>query len=194
MVRDPPRARRARLTGGGSGSPGAPLIVTAELPEALQSRADQLRQAHFPPERNVLKAHVTLFHALPAMIEDELRDVLANEARAGPVAARLEGVMDLGRGTALRIVSPAMLALRERLAERFHGLLTLQDQHAPRLHVTIQNKVETSEAKALQQALARRIEPRAFAFRGLALHRYRGGPWEIVQRWPFRGKPDPRQH
>lgn len=193
MVRDPPRARRARLTAAGPGSPGAPLIVTAELPEALQSRADQLRQAHFPPERNVLKAHVTLFHALPPMVEDELREVLAHEARASPVPARLEGLMDLGRGTALRIASPAMLALRERLAERFHGLLTPQDQHAPRLHVTIQNKVEPAAAKALQQALAAQVEPRAFAFRGLALHRYRGGPWETVQRWPFRGKPGRHQ-
>ncbi|ANY21018.1 hypothetical protein A6F68_02523 [Tsuneonella dongtanensis] len=165
----------------------APLIVTAELPEALQSRADQLRKAHFPPERNFLKAHVTLFHALPPMIEDEVREALAAEARSAPVEARLEGVMSLGRGTALRIASPAMLALRERLAERFHGMLTPQDSHAPRLHVTIQNKVSPDEAKALQAALADRIEPRAFAFRGLALHRYLGGPWETVQFWAFRG-------
>ncbi len=163
------------------------MIVTAELPEALQSRADQLRTAHFPPERNVLKAHVTLFHALPPMVEDELRDALAAEARGAPAPARLEGLMTLGRGTALRLSSPAMLDLRERLAERFHGLLTPQDQQVPRLHVTIQNKVSPFEAKALQAALADRIEPRDFVFRGLALHRYRGGPWETVHRWPFRG-------
>jgi hypothetical protein len=163
--------------------------VTAELPEALQSRADQLRQAHFPPERNFLKAHVTLFHALPPMVEGEVRQTLAQEASASPIPARLEGVIDLGGGTALRITSPAMLALRERLAERFHGLLTPQDQQTPRLHVTVQNKVGRSEARALQQALAALIEPRAFVFRGLALHRYRGGPWETVQRWTFRGKP-----
>ncbi|MCT2559719.1 2'-5' RNA ligase family protein [Tsuneonella sp. YG55] len=165
----------------------APLIVTAELPEALQSRADQLRAAHFPPERNHLKAHVTLFHALPPMVEGELRDALAAEARAAPVRARLEGLMNLGRGTALRLSSPAMLDLRERLASRFHGLLTPQDQQVPRLHVTIQNKVAPSVAKALQAALAPAIEPREFAFAGLALHRYRGGPWEAVHRWPFRG-------
>ena len=125
----------------------APLIVTAELPEALQSRADQLRTAHYPPERNRLKAHVTLFHALPPSVEDELRDALAAEAKGKPVAGRLEGVMSLGRGTALRLSSPAMLALRERLAERFHGLLTPQDEHMPRLHVTIQNKVSPAEAR-----------------------------------------------
>jgi len=184
MVRDPPRARGTRLTSGGG---LAPLIVTAELPEALQSRADQLRAAHFPPERNHLKAHVTLFHALPPSAEDELRDALAAEAKAKPIAARLEGVMNLGRGTALRLESPGMLSLWERLATRFYGLLTPQDEHAPRLHVTIQNKVAPSEAKALQQLLAATIEPRDFAFAGLALHRYRGGPWEFVKRWSFRG-------
>jgi hypothetical protein len=176
-------ARGARLISGGP----APLIVTAELPEALQSRADQLRQAHFPPERNQVNAHVTLFHALPPSVENELRDALAAEAKARPVPARLVGLMNLGRGTALRLDSPGMLALWERLAERFHGLLTPQDQHAPRLHVTIQNKVAPSVAKALQQQLAANIEPRDFAFAGLALHRYRGGPWEFVRRWPFRG-------
>lgn len=165
----------------------APLIVTAELPEALQSRADQLRREHFPPERNQLPAHVTLFHALPPQYEDELRDLLAAEAKARPVPARLEGVMSLGGGTALKLTSPAMLALRERIAERFHGLLTAQDQQVPRLHVTVQNKVSSFKAKALQAELAAVIEPRDFTFAGLALHRYRGGPWEPVKRWSFRG-------
>ena len=165
----------------------APLIVTAELPEALQSRADQLRRLHYPPERNVLKAHVTLFHALPPSVEDELRDALADEARAKPVPARLEGVMSLGGGTALRITSPAMLAIWERLADRFHGLLTPQDEHMPRLHVTIQNKVSPHDAKALMKRLILEIEALDFAFAGLALHRYRGGPWETLKRWSFRG-------
>jgi hypothetical protein len=157
------------------------------LPEALQSRADQLRRAHFPPERNHLSAHVTLFHAIPAPYEEELREVLAAEARVKPVAARLEGVMSLGGGTALKLTSQGMLQLRERIAERFHGLLTPQDQQVPRLHVTVQNKVSPTTAKALQQQLSATLEPRDFAFAGLALHRYRGGPWELVKRWSFRG-------
>jgi hypothetical protein len=165
----------------------APLIVTAELPEALQSRADQLRRLHYPPERNVIAAHVTLFHALPPSVEGELREALAAESRAKPVPARLEGVMNLGRGTALRITSPAMLAIWERLASRFHGLLTPQDEHLPRLHVTIQNKVSPHNAKQLQRSLADTVEPREFAFAGLGLHRYLGGPWETLKRWSFRG-------
>ena len=183
MVRDPQGARRTRLIDGAL----APLIVTAELPEAVQSRADHLRQAHYPPDRNRLNAHVTLFHALPPSLEDELCEALAGEAKAKPIAGRLAGVMNLGRGTALRLESEGMIALWERLAGRFHGLLTPQDENRPRLHVTIQNKVAPSVAKALQQQLYATVAPRDFVFAGLALHRYRGGPWEFVKRWPFRG-------
>lgn len=166
----------------------APLVVTAELPPGLQAWANRLRRAHYPPERNQIDAHVTLFHALPPSSEGELRDCLAAAARNhAPVPARLERVTPFGRGTALAISSPDMLALWEDLAERFHGLLTPQDEHLPRLHVTIQNKVSLEEARALQAQLALQIEARDFRFAGLALHRYRGGPWEFVKRWSFRG-------
>lgn len=169
-------------------SESAPLVVTAELPADLQSWADRLRRMHYPPERNQVPAHVTLFHALPPSSESELRDCLAAAARDhGPIPARLEGVMPFGRGTALGIASPEMLALWEDLAGRFHGLLTPADENPPRLHITIQNKVSLEEARALQAQIAPQVEPRAFRFAGLALHRYRGGPWEFVKRWSFRG-------
>jgi hypothetical protein len=165
------------------------LIVTAELPAPLHARADALRRAHFPPERNHLAAHVTLFHALPPFVEGEARSLLSALAAETPQpAALLAAVMDLGSGTALRIECADMLALRDHIAERFHGLLTQQDQHRPRLHVTVQNKVLRAEAKALQAALAADFRPEPFAFAGLALHRYMGGPWEAVGHWTFRGR------
>lgn len=167
----------------------APLILTAMLPPDLHRWATALRQAHFPPERNFLEAHVTLFHAIPGAHEAEVREVCAAiAAEQPPVPARLlAGVMNLGRGTALKLESPAMLAVRDRLAARFHGLLTAQDQHRPRLHVTVQNKVAPADAKALQALLAPQLAERAFAFPGLSLFAYRGGPWEHVQDWRFRG-------
>ncbi|KHL25651.1 hypothetical protein PK98_03080 [Croceibacterium mercuriale] len=171
----------------GYGSAGGALIVTAELPPALQARMNALRQAHFPPERNYLSAHVTLFHALPPSCEAELREVLARLA-AGPAPdGQVEGVMSLGRGTAIRLASPALLALREGLAERFWSLLSAQDQHRPRLHVTVQNKVTPAAAKALQAQLGAEIRAEAFRFAGLGLHVYAGGPWSHVKSWPFRG-------
>ena len=185
-----------------SESGGAPLIVTALFGAEDAAMLGGLRRAHFPPERNHLEAHVTLFHALPPAIEDELRALLARLAGdTAPLSARLDGVMNLGRGTALRVTSPAMLDLRARVADRFLGMLSAQDSHPPRLHITIQNKVAPAEARALQRSLAgARAEAgpvtgqgaggwagRNFAFPGLALFRYRGGPWEPVRRFPFRG-------
>ena len=95
--------------------------------------------------------------------------------------------MPLGNGTALKVDSPAMLALRGDLARRFHCLLTPQDEAEPRLHITVQNKVPPGEARALQAQLARTLAPRDFRFAGLAVHRYLGGRWETIKRWSFRG-------
>lgn len=167
----------------------APLILTAELPPDLHRWATTLRRAHFPSERNFLDAHVTLFHALPPSIEGELRALLPRIAsETAPLPARLEGLMNLGRGTALRLSSLALLDLRAAIAEHFRGMLTAQDQHPPRLHVTIQNKVAPDVARKLQAELAGTVTPRDFAVPGLALHRYRGGPWEPVRRFAFRGR------
>jgi hypothetical protein len=81
-----------------------------------------------------------------------------------------------------------MLAIRADLANRFHGLLTAQDQAVPRLHITIQNKVDPAAARALQAHLGRQIKPRQFRFSGLGLHRYCNPHWEAVGTWSFRGK------
>ena len=167
----------------------SPFIVTAELPPSVLGWADGLRRAHFPPERNWLKAHVTLFHAFAPSLREELRGILGQfAAEFAPPEAEIIGLMNLGRGTALDIRSPGMLAIREAIAEHFHGALTEQDRHRPRLHVTIQNKVESREAKALQAELGPDFGRRQFRFSGLGLHLYLGPEWETVRTWSFRGK------
>ncbi len=172
-----------------SGADLAPLILTALLPKDLHSWATNLRDCHFPADRNFLEAHVTLFHALPPQYEAEIAALCKRIAgELGSIDAELRGVMPLGKGTALKLESEPLLALREDIAEHFHGLLTGQDQHSPRLHITIQNKVTIEAAKALQAELADFVEPRLFQFRGLGLYRYRGGPWEKVSEYVFRGQ------
>lgn len=166
----------------------APLIVTAELPADVMAWADGLRRAHFPPERNQVRAHVTLFHALPPWLEGEARALLVDLAAAPPPPATIARVLDLGGGTALGIECPAMLDVRDEIAERFHGLLTAQDSHAARLHVTIQNKVDRPPARALQAELAAGFRPRSFRFHGLGLHVYEGGPWRTLRTFAFRGR------
>lgn len=168
----------------------APLVVTAELPPNLQGRAEALRRAHYPADRNQVPAHVTLLRALPPFVEEEARRLLAAlAAELPPPGAQITGLMDLGTGTALAIESAALQDVRAMIAAHFHGMLTQQDEGTPRLHVTVQNKVVRADAKALQAALGPAILPERFTFTGLALHRYMGGPWEAAGRWSFRGRP-----
>ncbi len=166
-----------------------PFILTASLPSDIQGWAEGLRRAHYPPARNHLHAHVTLFHAFAPSLLDELTTYLPRVAGefAAPVG-EITGLMDLGTGTAIALYSPQLLALRGIIADHFHGSLTSQDLHEPRPHITIQNKVTKREARALQSDLAPQIMPRRFAFPALELHLYKGGPWQLVKRSGFRGK------
>lgn len=165
---------------------GAPLLVTAELPSDVLAWADALRRKHYPPERNRLRAHVTLFHALPPSIEAELVQVLSDLARRPAPSARVNGLMKLARGTALAIDSPAMVELHKLVADRMHGLLTQQDTRPLRLHVTVQNKVTVEAARALQAELGPAIQPVTFRFRGFGLA-WEGGLWREIRVLPFRG-------
>jgi hypothetical protein len=165
-----------------------PLIVTAQMGKADQLWADDLRKRHFPPERNFLQAHITLFHHLPPGHLPEIKARLSTLARECPSPpAMLIDVMMLGRGVAYRIDCPQLLAMRDELAEGFTGLLTPQDQARPRFHITIQNKVEPAVAKALHSELAATFQPRPLAITGLSVFYYRGGPWEEIQSWAFSG-------
>ncbi len=166
-----------------------PFIVTAALPPEIQGWAEGLRRAHYPPKRNHLHAHVTLFHSFAPSLLEELKSFLPRiVAEFAPPQGRVSGIMDLGKGTAIALEAPELLTLREQIADHFHGSLTAQDLYDPRPHITIQNKVTKEGARALQASLAPEIEPRAFTFPALELHLYRGGPWDQVKRCAFRGR------
>jgi 2'-5' RNA ligase len=166
---------------------GGAIIVTATFGDGDNGWLQDLRRTHYPPERNRVPAHLTLFRQLPPSLEPELGTRLARFAASRPPFATVAGVMDLGEGTALRVESEALIRIRDELAEIFHGLLTPQDEAAWRPHVTIQNKVDRREARALQQRLRAAFRPRPLAIRALAAWRYRDGPWEPIREWVFRG-------
>ena len=163
------------------------LIVTAVLAPADHAALDGLRRAHFPPGRNHLPAHLTLFHALPPSADSEVRKILSGLAKRGPPKATLEAPYSLGNGVAFRIRSVQLDSIRDEIADHFHGLLTAQDSSGWRAHVTIQNKVTPAAAKALLSELQRGFEPRSLGIHGLSLDRYAGGPWEPIANFPFRG-------
>jgi hypothetical protein len=166
----------------------APIIITADMDKADQAWANGLRRAHFPAERNFVDAHITLFHHLPPSHLPEIKSRLAALVQDYPApVAHIRDVMLLGKGVAFRVDSPELLSLRAALADSFRGLLIPQDQAQPRLHITVQNKVEPPVAKALLAHLLDSFRPRPLAISGLSAHYYRGGPWEHIGRWSFRG-------
>ncbi len=165
----------------------APIIVAAEFGGADFAWLDGLRRAHFPPERNQIAAHLTLFHHLPPSLIGELDARLrAATQRTSPPAATIEEAMLLGRGVALRVRSAALAQIRDQLADAFDGVLTPQDRAGWRPHVTIQNKVDPAVARRLHASLSG--DPsiaRPLCIAGLAAHFYRGGPWELIARYRF---------
>jgi hypothetical protein len=162
------------------------LIVTAELGRKDLAWFDALRRLHYPPERNRLAAHLTMFHALPPSAEAEVRARLASATTESAPKAMIVGLMNLGGGVAFRIVSEDLDRIREDLANGLHGMLGPQDRGGWRPHVTIQNKVAPKTARALIAGLERGFQPRPVTLRGLGLHRYAGGPWEPVAVYSFR--------
>ncbi len=163
------------------------LIVTAEIAQHDLAWLEQLRRAHYPPERNQVPAHLTIFHALPPSAEAEVRTRLASLAKGRAPRASVDGFMDLGGGVAFRIVSPDLDRVRNELAIDLHGLLGAQDLGGWRPHITIQNKVAPKVSRSLIATLQRSFSPRPLAIGGLGLHRYLGGLWEKIAVHPFRG-------
>jgi len=170
-----------RLTGTEPALP--PLILTVELEPRLQAWAQQMRDRHFPPDRNIVPAHITMFHALPPEAETIIQAALSPRPRPGVV---MDAPFLLGRGVAYRIRSPEIAAIREDLVSRFSSLhLTAQDRAVWRPHLTIQNKVQPEQAQRLHEELGRGYSPvRAWA-QALCLWRYLAGPWELLTRFPF---------
>ena len=162
------------------------LIVTADFAPPDFAWLEGLRRAHYPHERNQIPAHLTLFRALPPSTLDEAKRQLALHSRRPAPQATLAGLMDLGGGVALRVVSDELDELRDTIADHFHGLLSAQDGPGWRPHVTIQNKVPPKQARALIAELERSFRPRPLGIAGLSLHSYVGGPWETLARYRFR--------
>lgn len=162
-----------------------PIIVSALFGAADFAWLDGLRRAHFPPERNLLSAHLTLFHNLPARAAPAILRHLDQATRAPPPLATAAALIKLGRGVAIRIESPQLTAIRATLAAALAELLVRQDAAGWRPHVTIQNKVRPAEADALHDALVPVFCARPVAITGLAAWRYRRGPWEPLSQHAF---------
>ncbi|MFH5926175.1 2'-5' RNA ligase family protein [Roseomonas xinghualingensis] len=168
--------------------PAAPLVLALRFDLGSFARLDALRRAHFPPERNQVPAHLTLFHALPGEALEEIATHLREACAALPVQVlKMAGLRFLGRGVALEIEAPGLAQIRAGLARRWADWLTPQDAQRWRPHVTIQNKVAPETARALHDAMTLDFTRWEARGEGLLLWHYRGGPWEAAAEFPFAG-------
>ncbi len=163
------------------------LVVTADFAPDDFAWLEGLRRWHYPLERNKVPVHLTMFHSLPPSALPEAKRQLSLAAQYPPPSAVIAGLMDLGGGVAFRVVSDNLDSIREEIADRLYGLLSAQDAPGWRPHVTVQNKVSSKVARALLLELERDFSPRPLGIAALSLHRYLGGPWDTLARYPFRG-------
>jgi 2'-5' RNA ligase len=163
-----------------------PLILTLELDPHSFEILNALRKEHFPPERNFLDAHVTIFHKLPGEQEAALKTTLTTlAATTKTFDLSFSDLRFLGKGVAVNVESLKLIDLRKQLVNIWQDWLNAQDGQPFRPHVTIQNKVTPEEAKGLLEHLQKTWVPFSGKGTALLLWRYLGRPWELVERFQF---------
>jgi 2'-5' RNA ligase len=166
----------------------APLILTLALNDEAETFFDALRQQHFPPERNFLKAHLTLFHHLPPQQPQVSRDIEIFCMHQKPFTLQVSGVVSIGRGVAYKLESVVLQDLHLHLQRQWQSWLIPQDKQKLWPHVTVQNKAAPSAAHELLRQLQAAFTPFEAQGTGLRLWKYLGGPWELMQTFLFKGK------
>ena len=176
------------MAAGDSLGPGIqPFVLTLEMDGESFARFEELRRRYYPPERNLVPAHVTLFHQLPGDRAREVKALIGSVCRSHPVMAlEVAEVKALERGVAVFLRSARLMALRDYLAGEWWTWLGDPDRAGFRPHVTVQNNVDAATARATQRGVNASRLPRNVRGIGLHLWRYRGGPWEDVQLYRFR--------
>ncbi|MDB5656170.1 MAG: 2-5 ligase family protein [Tardiphaga sp.] len=157
-------------------------ILTAEMDDASFAWLDALRRQHFPPARNFLSAHLTMFHRLFALQIDQLQAIAMPPA---PIDLDFHAVRFLGSGVAFSVGSPALERLRRDIIATVGGELSRQDSQKWLPHVTVQNKVKADAARALFERLGHGFVGRAGHATGLVVWEYLGGPWKRSHRLSF---------
>lgn len=99
--------------------PEDPIILTLQLDEVNITFFNEQRQLYFPPERNFLKAHLTLFHHLPPAIYPQIMqelELLSKQQQ--PMALAVTEVKFIGKGVAYKMESRVLQQLHLHLQQR----------------------------------------------------------------------------
>ncbi|MFD1257635.1 2'-5' RNA ligase family protein [Mucilaginibacter terrae] len=165
--------------------PNAPLILTLMLDANSQFFFNTLRKQHFPPERNYLDAHLTLFHHLPANEPQLIEDIAIASQNYTAMQLNVTEIKSIGNGVAYKIKCDKLLNLHQKMQQQWAKWLIPQDRQKLWPHITIQNKVEPNLAKSLKEELEQSFEPFTATGTGLSLYEYVGGPWNFIHNYKF---------
>jgi 2'-5' RNA ligase len=160
---------------------GSPLIVTLTLDEESFQFFNTLRQRYFPPERNFLAAHLTLFHHLPSNEPKIKEDLLKWSKETKVLSLQVTEVKSIGKGVAYKIECPALNQLHHTMQKEWQQWLQPQDKQKLWPHVTVQNKVTPQAAKETVIQLQSAFKPFTVIGTGFQLWSYQGGPWEFLE-------------
>ena len=162
------------------------LILTVHVDSAAQALFDSRRRRYFPPQRNIVPAHLTLFHQLPDT--EATFTTLARVAMQQPAFSLLiTRLLPLGRGVAYAIESPPLHQVRHRLVAAFESHIIPQDRQPFRPHVVIQNKTTPEHALATLAEIAGAFTPFSAQALGVDVWRYLEGPWSFERTFCFCG-------
>ncbi|MCD8739980.1 2'-5' RNA ligase family protein [Mucilaginibacter roseus] len=162
-----------------------PLILTLKLDDKAQIYFNQLRKKYFPPERNFLDAHLTLFHHLPANepgINNTIENLAAGQQRLEVI---ITNMVSIGNGVAFKCDSAELQKLHGNLQRQWQQWLIPQDRQKLWPHITIQNKVNANTAANTLKELSGSFTPFTAQGLGFSLWRYLDGPWQHVRDYLF---------
>ncbi len=156
------------------------------LDDGSQKFFNEMRKQYFPPQRNYLDAHLTLFHNLPAeepAIVDYLKQICYKRS---DFLMKVSSIVSIGNGVAYKVESPELLAIHLELQKIWKHWLILQDQQKLWPHITIQNKTDANTANQLMNHLKVDFKPFNITALGFNLWEYKGGPWTSIEAFCFK--------
>ena len=162
------------------------MILTARLHDQDLAFFDGLRRSHFPPGRNHVTAHLTVFYRVSHWHLSTIRQLLEVVASShSPMQASTTGIWHLGSGVAFTLDCPELERVRGVSRERFQPWLSPEDKQGWRPHITIQNGVDRARVDGLYAAVTAAFQTRLLSITGLDLWTYRGGPWSAEGSFVF---------
>src|SRR3954470_17575585 len=99
--------------------PDAPVILTLSLDDNSQQFFNKMRHQYFPPERNYLDAHLTLFHHLPANEPQIMIDIKLAAKTYTTLPLQVTEIKSIGNGVAYKIECAQLQQLHRYLQQQW---------------------------------------------------------------------------